>query len=541
MTDRNDDFFPFGRADGSKEDFDRFITFTNQVAWNGLALRKDDISVPAIIGRKGSGKTYYLRRLEDHGVQRKDIYVVRSNAKAPNPVKIRNIGSSLSANSGSSSWQTFWRRSILYALSSQFLCHKPTSEQKQYFGGIKVNKGELQRQYSDIFEDDTFQTSMGVFTAADIILNRYPEPDELEEYLALSAWPNFEGELAQLLEKCPPICFYLDHFDDNLRQAPGIFIDCQKGLFYAIQDLKKSNYFSNRLHVTTTMRDIVWAAVMESEHLTKAMDEYRSILHWNPRAAKVYFTEKVRSLHPQFAVKPNHAKEPSIETWLGFSEVENISRGVVEDVFSYILRHTHNVPRELNLVGHRICAEIALVKEFGESLSQREFRDSVNYVSRRFGAELLKVTQHYIASSAYSTKYMHELYHESEDVQLEITRHVERVLEEFLTDLGEDVFGQEHLAKSLGKFQHEIGFEGDSAKYEQFKLENALWLQGLLGYRQYTEKNRRSEDIFHSNGSFDQFFLPRNRDLYVLHPSVKENIMLNSAGDRPVGGVWSHE
>ena len=535
-----DEIYPFGRADGSKEDFDKFIPFTNQMAWGGLALRKDDISVPAIIGRKGSGKTYYLRRIEDHGIQRDDIYVVRSNSKAPDPELIRRLGSELDPNDGSSVWQLFWRRAIIFSLTSLFLCTRPSGEQSRFLGNVKISREEFYRRYSDIFDEDEFLTSIEIFTAANNILNRFANRDDLLEYLKLKWWSNLEGELGLALERCPPICYYLDHFDDDLRQGPGLFIDCQKGLYYTIQDLKKSDYFANRLHITTTMRDIVWAAVMESEHLTKQLDQYRAILHWSPAAARTYFGRKVALLPSQFAIMNNHDEVRSLESWLGFSEVENVDFGVTEEVFSYILRHTHNVPRELNLVGHRICMQIALVKEFGAPLSAREFREQVNYISGKFGAELLKVTQHYIASSAYSTRYVHEIYHGHTESNFHISAHVEKVLDAFLTDLGKDVFSFSELQTSLDRYQNEIAEEGDSAKYAQYKIENALWLQGLLGYRTYSEQNKLSEDIFHSNGNFDQLFIPRNQDHYVLHPSLKGNIKLKKAGERPIGGKWNH-
>ena len=54
----------FGDPDGSRENFDRFITFEEGKAWGGLSTRPDDLTARILVGAKGSGKTIYIRILE---------------------------------------------------------------------------------------------------------------------------------------------------------------------------------------------------------------------------------------------------------------------------------------------------------------------------------------------------------------------------------------------------------------------------------------------------------------------------------------------
>jgi len=68
---------PFGDPDGSRENFDRFISFAEHQAWGGLATRRDDLKARVLVGAKGSGKTLYRRILENSAISSPSLYVFR--------------------------------------------------------------------------------------------------------------------------------------------------------------------------------------------------------------------------------------------------------------------------------------------------------------------------------------------------------------------------------------------------------------------------------------------------------------------------------
>jgi hypothetical protein len=57
---------PFGDPDGARADIqtvmDKFVGFQGQKPWGGIASSPNDRTIRVIVGRKGAGKTVYLRR-----------------------------------------------------------------------------------------------------------------------------------------------------------------------------------------------------------------------------------------------------------------------------------------------------------------------------------------------------------------------------------------------------------------------------------------------------------------------------------------------
>ena len=57
---------PFGVADGHRADIDSraFVEIDPAVAHSGVASSPDDRTTRVLVGKKGSGKTMYLRRFQ---------------------------------------------------------------------------------------------------------------------------------------------------------------------------------------------------------------------------------------------------------------------------------------------------------------------------------------------------------------------------------------------------------------------------------------------------------------------------------------------
>lgn len=55
---------PFGSPDGAAGDAGSFVSFHNIDRWRDLALRDGDRRARIPVGRRGSGKSRYLRKLQ---------------------------------------------------------------------------------------------------------------------------------------------------------------------------------------------------------------------------------------------------------------------------------------------------------------------------------------------------------------------------------------------------------------------------------------------------------------------------------------------
>ena len=83
---------PFGNPDGARASItqmnDGFIPFLNSAIWGGIATRKDDFTARVIVGRKGAGKTIYLRRIQDAATQDNSLYADEIQQNLPNTTHI---------------------------------------------------------------------------------------------------------------------------------------------------------------------------------------------------------------------------------------------------------------------------------------------------------------------------------------------------------------------------------------------------------------------------------------------------------------------
>jgi hypothetical protein len=116
---------PFGEPDGSRQDFTEvnrgFVDFKDPTAWGGLATQPDDLSARILIGRKGSGKTLYLRRLRDWASRKADLYTAREEQSPPDSTLVVQFAYRCRGRVLSEVWSLAWNRAILRALTSQLL------------------------------------------------------------------------------------------------------------------------------------------------------------------------------------------------------------------------------------------------------------------------------------------------------------------------------------------------------------------------------------------------------------------------------------
>ena len=158
------------------------------------------------------------------------------------------------------------------------------------------------------------------------------------------------------MEGLPPLCFYLDALDEHFERAPVQWLACQKGL--CRQVLQLSDVFP-RLHVVISVRDLVFAALSDSEHLTRYKRTYKiRALDWDYSAISHLFEHKLKHLPREYQLQRN-AVDP-VERWLGIRAILVCGLGGrqrEEPVKDYLLRHTRStvIPRDLVQLGNALC------------------------------------------------------------------------------------------------------------------------------------------------------------------------------------------
>src|SRR4051812_47954592 len=191
---------PFGSPDGAAEDAGSFVTFEDVGKWRDLALKDDDRRPRILVGRRGSGKSRYLRKLQmsirtekllDYD-QRAEKILLRHlewlhRAYPDRPARLE-------------AWENLWQCAIYAGLAS-FLLHNPGCPP-----GVLSEKNIKLLQDSRLVPD----APMSIVTVLNSIVQRFSDRSRLEQYLADSRWHTIEGLVLGALSVMPAIFCFID-------------------------------------------------------------------------------------------------------------------------------------------------------------------------------------------------------------------------------------------------------------------------------------------------------------------------------------------
>ncbi len=507
---------PFGDPDGSRGDFNEvrphFVEFDEPLVWRGLAMEADDHRARLLIGRKGSGKTVYLRRLQASAAQAHDLFAAPLEQSPPRTESIIQFALKMGSGEVVEMWSMAWQRAALRSLASHFLAH----------GRLRAKVSEdvlsrLQNDYDRLLKIEGPNASpLPVYSELASILNAHTSRNGYSDYLTDNLWPQLENDLAEALRGSPPIFFYLDNVDASFERAPSYWRDCQLGLFRTILELLRDHRFGNRFHLTAALRDIVYLRALESEHGTRFLDdEYIRVLDWDWHAAEHLLQVKTSRLDETLFTHPLRDGR-GVDVWLGVSELHNAVRKVDEPIVQYLLRHTRLLPRDIVILGNRLCHEVESSKRFGGAKEgghhHAAISQATHFASRHFGNEQLSIAAHHIAAE------LDHSYQNSNQVGGLIAQ-----LKTWIKSLGRDRFSRKSFL--------EFAARGDESFSEGGWPVRALWLNGLLGY---IHKNRGSEcAVFYSDAHEGEYEIPFDRSRYALHSMLIDAIGIRASG-KPV-------
>ena len=534
----NPPLYPFGLPDGKPGDvegrdpLDDFVPVTGRSNRRDLGMDADERRVRIIVGRKGAGKTLYLRRLQATAALDKSLYVDKWRIDLPStPDVIRVYDISSSAIDAVERWEKIWSRAILRSLVSHLL-HAPQLRER-----IRSARSLLETGWDHIYTDYG-ACSSPYNEAANIFYERFGkgrpvEARNLDEYLADPLWNTLEETLAPIVSECPVICFYLDALDGHFESVPIKWLACQKGLCLQVMHLADK---WPRLHVVITIRDLVYTALKSGEHRTRLeRNERIRLLDWDEAAIDELLRVKIDGLHPDHLLLRD-ASNP-IERWLGLRRIRNSSNDKVrgrdpETLRGYLLRHTRLIPRDIVQLGNALCGAIDDARDRGTpSLVEASIRKTVSDVAAGAGDEELMIVANHITTAGmppWSVEMgIEELYYR----QLEEDRGEEGLTwQHFLRDhllgglreLREDRFTTHKLKRFLEFCQPQINGAD---------VVSILWQHGLLGYIDGRGMRTRGQPIFYSSINTSPMYLAQNRSAYALHP-----IMIDTVGP-PMKGI----
>jgi len=521
MSDTN--LTPFGNPDGARADLDEvndgFVKFGS--GWGGLSTLASDLSARVLVGRKGSGKTLYLRRLQAHAAHDLSIYAGEIQQDVPpTDMVIRycqwfGVGTRL----GQEYWNHLWQRAIMRSLVSHVLCHD----------AIKAKvPDEDKKRISETFRrlgGDEFTAHISVYSQVRAIIHANHTRASVEKYFNHPAWSELEVQLGKTLSKCPPICFYIDAVDEEFEAAPRYWLECQKGLFLETFDLLRKQIFGSRLHVFTCIRDIVYSSILRGEHQGRYRGEaHIRVLNWNQRSIEYFLKEKLRHLDASFVLKDDLESDP-ISKWLGTSTIENNRRRVKENTITYLLRHTRLLPRDIVYLGNELSLKMAHIRRLGnKEMLQQTIRNTVAQAAKGFGDEQLEICANemmsnqmpaHAAEHGYSDTYVGNK-HYAIGLKDDIIR--------LISSIGEDRFSQKKFANAQKHAEELFGKDTDAL--------GVLWRNGLIGYASKSSNVERH--IFYSDDNLGDFRVPADKKIYLFHPILIDSVGIKSTGNKPV-------
>lgn len=317
-------------------------------------------------------------------------------------------------------------------------------------------------------------------------------------FMEISQIHNLIDNIDPVLERDLPLVrdanyIFIDGIDQSLAQLSGpAWINCQAGLIEAAFDLMRSNQ-----HVK------VYASIR-----IEAFANYSSQVKANVNSCTTqlfYDSSELKKILDHLAMF--YEGQSTLEDFFGYSKIKKAGKGVTEDAFNYLIRHTLNTPRELV----HICRGISSSKD--NKYDEQRFRQVVNELS---------------------SNHLPNIFRELQPILKTLTDESE--IDRFLGIMEKNIVSKEELIRLSSKH---CGV--DLNHHFHSTLDNNPFLDlyncGLLGY------------IDTSNGGPSQrFHLPSSptrksnssipdSEFYFMHPALQDRIKNQNSSYRIIASI----
>jgi hypothetical protein len=249
---------PFGHPDGAKGDLKavehHFVDFSGTPGSGGLASRADDRTVRVLVGRKGVGKTIYLRRFQASASDEQSVFAAARETNPPATEDVLRVGQEFHADTVTETWQLIWRRGIQRSVVTRLLCTPVLRDNLD-----EDVQSHLTSDFAEILPKA--RTPRPVYAEVADILRSFHTPRRLVHELSDRGWVELEHWLGVALADVAPMYLYIDAVDDHFERAPMYWLKCQKGLFLEVMEMVDREGW-DRLHVVISIRDLVLSSVL---------------------------------------------------------------------------------------------------------------------------------------------------------------------------------------------------------------------------------------------------------------------------------------
>ena len=290
----NSETGPFGPADGSRADLDEiqrdFVDFSGQPVVDDLASSPDDRSARLIVGKKGVGKTIYLKRFHANAHQEQSVYApprVQHDVPATEDViRVCELYGRLAAEG----WQWIWMP------RDPALARLAPSGRAAAAGEARAGRRDaLERDYGSIL-------GAGAASAASTPRRaRSRSRRRIADRLAASSGTPTGTTSRISSARSSPSCrrsastSTRSTSSSATRRSTGC--SARKGSATQVLELFRDTRFGNRLHVVVSVRDLVRSSLMSGEHATRfAGARHIRVLEWDHPTIRYFLHEKIQRL-----------------------------------------------------------------------------------------------------------------------------------------------------------------------------------------------------------------------------------------------------
>jgi hypothetical protein len=514
---RNKSSNPFGEPDGQRSELaEDFVPFDGSSGWGDIATGDCDFEARLLIGRKGSGKTLYMRRLRACASKADSQYADDIDHRPPDTETILSFSRLFSEGESQLEWWSkLWDRCVLRSLSSHLLVGVPSAQADKNLTEKLIHF--TNSAYGKLIRE--FITPVSAYRQMEEIVSEHHSRNSIVAFLQNPYWSDLEGVLAKALRSCPPIYLFLDALDEHFERSPRWWLKCQEGLFYYTIQSLRSNAL-NRLHLIVSLRDIVHASMMRSEHRSRFTgDSHIRMLNWHWYSIEEFLNVKLDRLGKHYFVNPTKGSR-TIGNWLGSFAINNVKRGIAEPALQYLLRHTRLLPRDIIIIGNKICDAIER-REIADIDLQQEIRSEIHEAASMFGREQFKICANEILST-YMPRCAHQSCNNAYVGNDEYASTVAEELQDVVREIGKDRFSSAEL--DAVRDAADQRFDCD--------LFSLFWRNGLIGCVDGRHTSERF--IFYNHDSLNSFQLPNNPQEYVFHPIVIDATGIAAVGQTPV-------
>jgi hypothetical protein len=537
MTPASMSVHPFGSPDAATADLNLEEQYEAFVNIDGTLTKERDAAIPRVLyGRKGSGKSHYLRALNALKAGDPSVLAFGPSTNPPPHSWVIRLSIALQ-RSAIPTWTDLWQKAIL-ASAAVTLLYDSDNRQESAVHATFTSRLEPATLLALGLKERP-AGHMTPFGAARHLLGRCGTLERFHRMLDQPQWQVLEEALEPVLAGSPPLYFFLDNLDAVESFAPRPWQSCQRGLLDAILSLAEDSRWK-RLHVVVALKDTVVQSLFDSVHGQKYV--HSSMLHrleWSTNQSLEFLRRKIHALPVTWLTGP--ADGGPAERWLARQSIANAVRGCDEDIEAYLLRHTLLLPRDIVEMGNCLCDAITRARERGRStLTDDEVRAAVNRAAEQIGktgihCAGIEVARRLMpsdaplhgASEAFGVVAADTERHGEDDMTYAISEQYAHVLTQMVRTVGKDRFDLRSLLglkQAIGKMLPQPDVPDEAV--------GALWRLGMLGV--IDGDLETGEATFFGHSEHDGRLLPDAAERFAFHPSMIDYLKNVTAIGSPV-------